>query len=170
MSAQSSPLGTSSWALWPVGDRYQLSPKWEESHADTDSTVRPQDEKNRLDLVGDYRASEVYFTLQLRDMDDPKNPVVPTEEPVVEVFLERTEGWIDSLEPVPVMIQETAEPTDLEPDPQPAWNGDVRIDIDATTRAWLGYERTVSITIDASFPSDAPQRIRVGYGSLVLRR
>jgi hypothetical protein len=170
MSAQSSPLGSSSWAFWPVGDRYQLSPKWEESHADTDSTVRPQDEKNRLELVGDYRASVVYFILQLRDMNDPKNPVVPSEEPSVEVFLEREEGWIDSRMLTPVLVQETAEPDDLEPNPQPTWNGDVRIDIGEATRAWLGYERPVSITIDAAFPTDDPERIRVGYGSLVLRR
>lgn len=170
MSTQSSPLGISSWAFWPVGDRYQLTPKWGESHADTDSTVRPRDEKNRLDLVGDYRASSVSFTLQLRDLTDPKNPIVPTEVPALDAFLEQREGWVATLPLTPVLVMETAAPTLEVPNPLPVWNGDVLITIDSAARAWIGYAKPVSITIDAEFPSDAPERIRVGYGSLVLRR
>lgn len=158
MSVQS-PYGTSSWAFWPVGDRYSLTPKFEEKYADTDSTVRPQDEKNRLDLVGDWTASSVFFTMELRDMTDPKNPVVPAEQPAIYATLEKLEGWIDSKALTPEFIL----------DELSAWTGDIKFTLDDPTRAWIGHSKPVKITIDAEFPTDAPERIRVGYGTLVLR-
>lgn len=169
MSVQGS-MGTSSWAFWPVGDRYQLTPKFGEKYVDTDSTVRPQDEDNRLSLVGDWGASVVTFTQELRDMTDPKNPVVPTEEPAVFATMEKTQGFID-LRSVPFeLIMETAEATEEEPDPQPVWNGDIKFTLDSEMKDWVGHSIPVSVTIDVEFPTDAPERIRVGYGSLVLRR
>lgn len=169
MSVQS-PYGTSSWAFWPVGDRYSLTPKFEEKYADTDSTVRPQDEKNRLDLVGDWRASSVSFTMELRDMTDPKNPVVPSEQPAIFAEMEKIEGWIDTRALTPEFLMATAEPTDEEPNPQPEWTGDIKFTLDDATRAWIGHSNPVKIVVDAEFPTDAPERIRVGYGHIVLRR
>jgi len=162
MSAQS-PYGISSWAFWPVGDRYSLTPKWEESHTDYDSTVRPQDEPNRLELVGDHgvAATDIYFTLMLRDMTDPKDPIVPTEEPTIIAWMEKAEGWVSEFTMPYELVQEG--------DPL-AWNGDVKFDFTQPMKDWVGYEQPVRLTIDAEFPSDAPERIRVGYGSLVLRR
>jgi hypothetical protein len=168
MSVQS-PYGTSSWAFWPVGDRYSLTPKFGEKYADTDSTVRPQDEKNRLSLVGDYGASEVFFVMELRDMTDPKNPVVPSEEPAVFAKLEKLEGWIDSRTLTPEFIMETPEATEEDPEPVPTWNGDLKFTLSEGDRAWLGHSVPSKIVVDVEFPSDAPQRIRVGYGTIVLR-
>lgn len=165
-----SPYGTSSWAFWPVGDRYQLTPKFSEKYADTDSTVRPQDEKNRLSLVGDWGASAVSFTMQLRDMKDPKNPVVPSEEPTIFAKAEKVSGWIDQRTLTYTLVQETPEATDEFPDPQPEWNGDIEFVLSDEVRAWIGHSNPVYVVIDAEFPTDAPQRIRVGYGSLVLRK
>lgn len=159
MSVQS-PYGTSSWAFWPVGDRYSLTPKFEEKYADTDSTVRPQDEKNRLNLVGDWRASTVTFTMELRDMTDPKNPVVPSEQPAIFAELEKLEGWIDTLALTPEFLL----------DAEMVWTGDLKFTLDSDTRAWIGHSTPVKITVDAEFPTDAPERIRVGYGTIVLRR
>ena len=158
MSVQGSH-GTSSWAFWPVGDRYSLTPKFNERHTDTDSTVRPQDEKNRLDLVGDYTASAVTFTVELRDMADPKNPVVPSEQPTVYATAEKVEGWIDS----------AIVPHDMLLDDFGVWTGDILFTV-TTLKGWLGHSVPVKLTIDVEFPTDAPERIRVGYGSLVLRR
>lgn len=169
MSAQS-PYGTSSWAFWPVGDRYSLTPKFAEKYADTDSTVRPQDEKNRLNLVGDWGASEVSFTMQLRDMKDPKNPAVPSEEPEIFARVEKVGGWIDQRSLAYTLVQETPEPTDEFPNPVPEWNGDIEFVLGDEVRAWIGHSSSAYIVVDAEFPTDAPQRIRVGYGSLVLRR
>lgn len=161
MSVQS-PYGISSWAFWPVGDRYSLTPKFEEKYADTDSTVRPQDEKNRLDLVGDFGASAVSFTMELRDMTDPKNPIVPSEIPTITAIAEKIQGWIDSRTLTPEFLMDEEDP--------PAWTGDVKFTLDDATRAWMGHSEPVKLTIDAEFPTDAPERIRVGYGTIVLRR
>ena len=168
MSVQGS-YGTHSWAFWPVGDRYQLTPKFGEKYVDTDSTVRPQDEDNRLDLVGDFGASEVSWTMELRDMTDPDLPVVPNEEPEITAIMAKVEGWIDAKILTAELIMETAEVTIEEPDPQPVWNGDVKFTLDRTLLDWVGHSRPAKLTIDAEFPTDAPERIRIGYGSLVLR-
>jgi hypothetical protein len=50
------------------------------------------------------------------------------------------------------------------------WNGDLRFDILSDLKAWVGYGRPTEFTIDAAFPAQAPERIRIGYGTLVLRR
>lgn len=159
MSVQS-PYGTSSWAFWPVGDRYSLTPKYEERYVDFDSTVRPQDEKNRLELVGDYGASEVFFTMELRDMTDPKNPIVPSEQPTIFATVEKLEGWVDSRSLTPEFLL----------DDEDVWTGDLKFTLDDATRAWIGSGTPAKITVDAEFPTDAPERIRVGHGTLVLRR
>jgi hypothetical protein len=155
-------LGPSIVAYWPVGDVYQLTPKWRESHTDVDNTVRPQDEINRLEIVGDYGASEIWFSITMMDMTDPDNPVPPTEVPSIFANLTKPEGWMDyqSIEPVFVMV-----PDEVMGE---VWGGEVKFNV-AGVKEWIGIHSVVNLTIDAEFPSDAPERIRAGYGTLVLR-
>ena len=160
MSVQS-PYGISSWAFWPVGDRYSLTPKFGEKYADTDSTVRPQDEKNRLELVGDWGASAVSFTMELRDMTDPNNPVVPSEQPTITAEIVKLNGWMDSRVLTPEFIMDEEDP--------PAWSGDLKFVLSQPVRDWMSHSTPHGITVDAEFPTDAPERIRVGYGTIVLR-
>ena len=169
MSVQGS-MGTLSWAFWPVGDRYQLTPKFGEKYVDTDSTVRPKDEINRLDLVGGYSSSEVSWIMELRDMTDPKDPIIPSEEPALFCTLEKTEGWIELRSLAAELLMETAEVSAENPNPVPTWTGDVKYILDPAMMKWVGYDRPVKLTIDAEFPTDAPERLRVGYGQIVLRR
>lgn len=159
MSVQS-PYGTSSWAFWPIGDRYSLTPKFEEKYADTDSTVRPQDEDNRLSLVGDFGTTEVSFTMELRDVSDPKNPAIPDEQPTITAVLEKLEGWVDSRDLTPEFLL----------DEFSAWTGDVKLTLDRDTMDWVGRDKPVKIYVDAAFATAAPDRIRIGYGYIVLRR
>jgi len=162
-------LGPSVVAYWPVGDVYQLTPKWRESHTDTDHTVRPQDEINRLELVGDYGASEVWFTIILMDLSDPENPVVPSEIPAIFATLTRAEGWLDFKALTPTFVMELPEPIEGEPEPTvEVWTGEVDFNV-TPHKAWIGPNRIVNLTIDAEFPSEAPERVRPGYGTLVLR-
>jgi len=161
-------LGPSVVAYWPVGDVYQLTPKWREHHTDVDNTVRPLDEANRLEIVGDYGASENWFSITMLDMTDPDNPVPPAEIPGITAYLTRSEGWLESqeIEAVFVMV-----PVYIEGDPVPVgeeWGGEVAFDVTAL-KEWIGIHRIVDITIDAEFPSTAPERMRPGYGTLVLR-
>jgi hypothetical protein len=161
-------LGPAVVAYWPVGDVYQLTPKWREHHTDTDNTTRPQDEINRLEIVGDYGASVISFTITMLDLSDPDNPVPPSEFPNIFARLTSTEGWLESqaIDGTFIMV-----PVFVEGDPEPvgeAWGGDIMFDV-SIYREWIGIHRIVDVTIDAEFPSDAPERLRAGYGTLVLR-
>jgi hypothetical protein len=169
MSAQS-PYGISSWAFWPVGDRYQLSPKWKERYTDFDNTVSPRDEVNRLDLVGAYWATDVWFILQLRDMSDPKAPKVPDEVPLLTALVWKQDQWLSERSLPFELVMETPEPTDEDPSPEPVWTGDVKITVEPALRDWLGDGTPARFSVDAEFPSQAPERVRAAYGTLVLRR
>ena len=161
-------LGPAVVAYWPVGDVYQLTPKWRESHTDTDHTVRPQDEVNRLEVVGDYGAREIWFTITMMDMTDPAHPVVPSEIPVITAHLSRSEGWLDYKEIEPYFIMVVPVPTEEDPFPVEVWGGDISFYVE-DIKEWIGIHRIVNITINAEFPSDSPARLRAGYGTLVLR-
>jgi hypothetical protein len=161
-------LGPAVVAYWPVGDVYQLTPKWRESHTDVDNTVRPQDEINRLEIVGDYGASEIWFTITMMDMTDPAHPVPPLETPAIFAHLSRSEGWLDYREIEPYFVMAAPPPTEEDPYPLVSWGGDISFYV-TELKEWIGVHRIVNITIDAEFPSEAPERVRAGYGTLVLR-
>ena len=144
-------------SYWPVGHVYSMTPKWRESHTDTDNTARPQDEVNRLEIVCDYGESENSFSITMVDLTDPKNPVPPLEIPNIYARLSRSEGWIESQPLTPTFITSGG-----------VWTGEIKFDVTGF-KQWIGTYRIVDITIDAEFPSDAPERVRAGYGTLVLR-
>lgn len=157
----SNPQSTSvatSWAYWPSSDKYMLTPKWEEFHADSDATVRPTDEPNRLELVGNWWSDDVFFTLALRDTTDTNDPKIPEEEPTIRTRMWLEEGWAKITTLSVVLVQEEGE-----------WNGDVKIDVTSDVRTWLGHGNIADFTIDAQFPSST-EEIRIAYGTLLLRR
>ena len=156
-------------SYWPVGDVYSLTPKWREHHTDVDNTVRPQDEANRLEIVGDYGASEIWFSITMMDYTDPDNPVPPTEIPNIYAYLTRAEGWMElqQIEPVFVMVPLMSD------DEVPViigevWGGEISFNL-SPVKGWIGIHSIVNLTIDAEFPSRTPERIRAGYGTVVLR-
>lgn len=163
MAYPSSTFAASSWAYWPSSDRYHLAPKWEEYHADQDRTARPDDEPNRLTLVGDWWSNDVYFDLALRDTSDPDNVVVPEDEPQVFTRIYRTDGWMTAREMPVELVRDTVD------DVPDTWTGDLRIRIDESMREWLSYGVIAHFTIDVLFPTHT-DRIRVGYGTVLLRR
>lgn len=146
------------WAYWPSSDRYQLTPKWDEWHADTDRTVQPGDEKNRLELVGDWWADNIDFTMTLRDASDQHNPQVPEDEPELISRVWATRGWLRENR---MLIEKVYE--------DDVWNGDL-IARFGPIKEWLGHSVPHEFTIDALFPERDNERVRIGYGTITLRR
>lgn len=156
--------------FWPVGDVYSMEPKWRELHTDTDRTVDQSEEANRLELVGDLGASDIFFVIQLRDLSDPDNPQAPSEEPEIQdvVRLGR-DGWNRTFIFDKEFVYETPEPVDEFDEPEPVWTGDIKLRVTPEMQASMGEGQIADFTIDAVFPSDIPERRRVAYGTLVLR-
>lgn len=152
--------GVSSWAYWPVSDRYSLIPKWEEWYSISGVAYEREEEDHRYSLVGRIDAPDVFFVVSVKDNTDPDNPVVPVGTPVFRSSITLREGFTDSR----TLLVDT-----VVDDVTSEWTGDVKIAVPLVVRQWMGAGRVADFVVDMWMVASPNSITRIAFGDMVMR-
>lgn len=151
-------LMTGGWSFWPVGDFYQLEPKWEEWFSVSGNVYHTDDEPNRFELLAAYDGPEPFIVLQVTDLDSDLD--VPSGTPAYATRAWKTAGFNEERELVVALVTD-----DLD-----VWNGKFHITFSDSLRKWAGPNRVLNWAFDF-WTEEAPyNRVRLAYGKIVFRR
>jgi hypothetical protein len=148
------------WGFYPVGDVYSVVPKWEESHAVTAEVIYDDDAPHAYALVCDLGEIEASFTVEMRDMTDPDNPVPPADTAEVTSTAWRMEGWQEERPLVSTLVL----------DDVGVWTGDIKTVIPLDVRQWIGLQQCAKFSVDVVLSDEPDRAYRMAYGTVGVRR
>lgn len=157
-------LMTGGWSFWPVGDFYQLTPKWDEWYSVRGEVFHSDDEPNRYEMVGRYDGPDPYIVLAIAEDDPTTLTVIEEGVPV------GTPAWSARCWRSFGFAEERALPADIVIDTEDDWVGKFVITFPLEIRQWVGPGAVLNFAFDFWVEEEPQNRVRLAYGKIVFRK